>query len=185
MNEDVPLKPQDIMVVLKLCTYEHKRPAMSVIAADLHMSPSEIHAAIKRLHQARLLHGPEMQEKPNLSALEEFLLHGVKYAFPAEHGEVTRGVPTSFAAPSLKNEIFSDDLPPVWPWRDGETRGIALELLYRTAPAAALRDPMLYELLALVDAIRDGRARERKIAEKELINRLHTENAKAQSRTAR
>jgi DNA-binding Lrp family transcriptional regulator len=58
------------MVVLKLCTYEHKRPPMSMIAADLNMSPSEIHAAIKRLQQARLLHGPEMQEKPNLSALD-------------------------------------------------------------------------------------------------------------------
>ena len=99
----MPLKPQDIMVVLKLCTYERKRPPMSMIAADLNMSPSEIHAAIKRLQQARLLHGPEMQEKPNLSALEEFLLHGVKYAFPAEHGEVTRGLPTSFAAPPLKD----------------------------------------------------------------------------------
>ena len=72
----MPLKPQDIMVALKLCTYERKRALMSVIAADLHMSPSEIHAAIKRLQRARLLHGPEMQEKPNLSALEEFLLRG-------------------------------------------------------------------------------------------------------------
>jgi DNA-binding Lrp family transcriptional regulator len=182
----MPLKPQDIMVVLKLCTYEGKRPPMSIIAADLNMSPSEIHAAIKRLQQARLLHGPQMQEKPNLSALEEFLLHGVKYAFPAEHGQLTRGLPTSFAAPPLKDEIVSgDELPPVWPWRDGETRGIALEPLYRTAPAAALRDPTLYELLALVDAVRDGRARERKIAEKELINRLRSENVKTQSRTAR
>jgi len=78
------------MVALKLCSYPSRRLSMSVIAADLNMSPSEIHAAIKRLQQARLLHGPELQEKPNLSALEEFLLHGVKYAFPAEHGEVTR-----------------------------------------------------------------------------------------------
>jgi hypothetical protein len=92
------------------------------------MSSSEIHAAIKRLQQARLLHGPELQEKPNLSALEKFLLHGVKYAFPAEHGQVTRGVPTSFAASPLKDEIASgDELPPVWPWRDGDTRGIALQ----------------------------------------------------------
>jgi DNA-binding Lrp family transcriptional regulator len=182
----MPLKPQDIMVVLKLCSYERKRPPMSMVAADLNMSPSEIHAAIKRLQQARLLHGPEMQEKPNLSALEEFLVHGIKYAFPAEHGQVTRGVPTSFAASPLKDEIVSgDELPPVWPWVEGETRGIALEPLYRTAPAAALRDPILYELLALVDAIRDGRARERKLAEKELISRLRTENVKTQSRTAR
>lgn len=179
------LKPQDIMVVLKLCTYERKRPPMSMVAADLRVSPSEIHAAIKRLQQSRLLHGPEMQEKPNLSALEEFLLHGVKYAFPAEHGPVTRGVPTSFAASPLKDQIASgDELPPVWPWRDGETRGIALEPLYRTAPAAALRDPILYDLLALVDAIRDGRSRESKIAEKELISRLNAGKVKAQSRTA-
>jgi DNA-binding Lrp family transcriptional regulator len=95
------LKPQDIMVALKLCSYQRKRPPMSIIAADLKMSPSEVHAAIKRLQQARLLHGPEMEDKPNLSALEEFLLHGVKYAFPAERGAVTRGLPTSFAAPPL------------------------------------------------------------------------------------
>ena len=89
------LKSQDIMVALKLCSYHRKRPPISIVAADLKMSPSEIHAAIKRLHQARLLHGPEMEDRPNLSALEEFLLHGVKYAFPAERGEVTRGMPTS------------------------------------------------------------------------------------------
>ena len=173
------------MVVLKLCGYQRKRPPMSIVAADLNMSPSEIHAAIKRLQQARLLHGPEMEDKPNLSAIEEFLLHGVKYAFPAEHGQVTRGLPTSFAAPPLKSDIVpGDELPPVWPWRDGETRGIAFEPLYKTAPAAALRDPLLYELLALVDAIRDGRARERKLAEKQLIDRLHVGNVKAQSRSA-
>jgi DNA-binding Lrp family transcriptional regulator len=180
------LKSQDIMVVLKLCSYHGKRPPISVIAADLRMSPSEVHAAIKRLQQARLLHGPEMEDKPNLSGLEEFLLHGVKYAFPAQRGEVTRGMPTSYFGPPLKDQIApGDELPPVWPWRDGDTRGIALQPLYKTAPAAALRDPFLYELLALVDAIRDGRSRERKIAEKELINRLQSENVKTQSRTAR
>ena len=40
-------------------------------------------------------------------------------------------------------------------------------------PVAALRDPMLYKYLALVDAIRDGRARERKLAEQELSKLLH------------
>jgi hypothetical protein len=120
-----------------------------------------------------------MQNKPNLSALEEFLLHGLKYAFPAEHGQVTRGVPTSHAAEPLKSEISAgSELPPVWPWSQGKTRGVALEPLYRTVPIAALRDPQLYEYLALVDAIRDGRARERKLAERELVKRLRSANAK-------
>ena len=39
-------------------------------------------------------------------------------------------------------------------------------------PAAALQDSRLYEVLALVDAIRDGRARERNFATKELTSRL-------------
>ncbi len=146
---------------------------------DLSVSPSEVHAALARLQKARLVHGREMQNKPNLSALEEFLLHGLKYAFPAEHGQVKRGVPTSHAAEPLKSEISAgNELPPVWPWSQGKTRGIALEPLYRTVPVAALRDRQLYEYLALIDAIRDGRARERKLAERELVKRLRSANAK-------
>jgi len=47
---------------------------MSIVAADLGLSPSEVHGAIKRLHRSRLLLGPEMQDKPNVLALEEFLV---------------------------------------------------------------------------------------------------------------
>ena len=174
------LKPQDVVVVLKLFGYPKGRPPMSVIAGDLGLSPSEVHGAIQRLRSSKLLHGPALKDKPNISALEEFLVHGLKYAFPAEHGEVTRGVPTSYAAEPLKNEISApDDLPPVWPWRDGDTRGISLEPLYKTVPHAALRDAELYQLLALVDAIRDGRARERNLAERDLVDRLKSAHAQS------
>jgi hypothetical protein len=75
----------------------------------------------------------------------------------------------------LKSEIAaSKDLPPVWPWRDGDTRGVGLEPLYKSVPHAALRDCALYQLLALVDAIRDGRARERNLAERDLSHRLRS-----------
>jgi hypothetical protein len=137
------------------------------------VTPSEVHGALRRLHQSRLSHGSERQAQPNLSALEEFLLHGLKYAFPAERGEVTRGVPTSYVAEPLKNEISpSRDLPPAWPWPEGDTRGVGFAPLYKSAPMAALRDPRLYEFLALADAIRDGRARERNLGERELVKRL-------------
>src|SRR6266849_5751639 len=167
------LKPQDVVVALKLCAYPGARPAMSIIANDLSLSPSEVHGAIGRLRASRLLHGPKLKDRPNVSALEEFLVHGLKYAFPAEHGEVTRGIPTSYAAKPLKSEIsISNDLPPVWPWHDGDTRGVGLEPLYKNVSRAALRDPALYQLLALVDAIQDGRARERNLAERDLVHRL-------------
>jgi hypothetical protein len=155
---------------------------MSVIATELTISPSEVHGALQRLQFTHLVHGSELRNRPNVAALEEFLLHGVKYAFPAERGSVMRGIPTSYAAPPLSGEIApGDGLPPVWPWRDGHVRGIALTPLYKTAPSAALRDQRLYELLSLVDALRDGRARERKIAERELVTRIRSLRGSPQS----
>src|SRR6266487_3503199 len=115
------LKPQDVVVALKLLGYPSGRPPISIVASDLGLSPSEVHGAIKRLRGSRLVQGPALKDKPNISALEEFLLHGLKYAFPAEHVEVTRRIPTSYAAEPLKSEIaISNDLPPVWPWHDGD-----------------------------------------------------------------
>lgn len=176
------LKPQDIVVALKLISYLDIRPPISVIANDLSLSPSEVHGAMGRLRASRLLHGRQMKDRLNISALEEFLIHGLKYAFPAERGSVTRGVPTSYAAAPLKSEIASsDELPPVWPWPEGDTRGVGLEPLYKKVPQAALRDPDLYQFLALVDAIRDGRARERKIAERDLVHRLRTSHGQSKS----
>jgi hypothetical protein len=167
------LRPQDVVVLAKLLAYGGLRPSMAEVGVDLSISASEVHAALKRLEQARLLATDPTGSRPLLQAVEEFLVHGVKYAFPAKRGEVTRGVPTSYAAAPLKSKLASDDLPPVWPHPEGVARGVALEPLYRSAPAAALRDPALYELLALIDAIREGRARERKLAEDELRARIH------------
>lgn len=89
------------MVALKLLGYAGGRPPFAQIANDLSMSPSEVHAAMRRAQAAHLVHGPELSDRPNLSALEEFLIHGIKYSFPAEHGTLSRGIPTSYAAEPL------------------------------------------------------------------------------------
>lgn len=167
------LRPQDVLVLAKLLAYGGQRPSMAQMGIDLSISPSEVHAALKRLAQSRLISTDAAGTRPLLAAVEEFLVHGVKYAFPAKHGEVTRGVPTSYAAPPLNARLTAgDELPPVWPFAEGTQRGVTLQPLYRTAPAAALRDPALYQLLSLIDALRDGRARERKLAEQALRVRL-------------
>lgn len=137
------------------------------------MSASEVHASVKRAQAAHLLHGPDADDRPNLTALEEFLVHGLKYVFVAERGQLTRGVPTSYAAEPLRGKIPpSTDPIPVWPYPEGNERGVALTPLHRSAPTAALRDLRFYEYLALADALRDGRARERKFAEEELHKRF-------------
>lgn len=79
-----------------------------------------------------------------------------------------RGIPTSYAAPPLCALIsFSAD-PPVRLHPMGSTRGSAFSPLHKTVPEAAALDGQLYQLLALVDAIRDGQAREAALAIQEL-----------------
>ena len=69
---------------------------------------------------------------------------------------------------------MGNDPPPVWPSPQGTARGYSLKPLYKTVPQAAQADRKLYELLALVDAIRDGRVRDREMAEHELRDRLNS-----------
>jgi hypothetical protein len=166
------LKPQDIVVLLKLIAMgADKRPGFSALALSLGMSPSEVHSGVKRLANVGLFNN--QTERPIKKATLEFLIHGVKYVFPPKHGGITLGYPTSYAAPPLVQHMNSgNEPPPVWPSSHGTTRGMEFSPLYKSVPEAIRNDPGLYELLALLDAIRDGRARERKLAEKELTSRI-------------
>jgi hypothetical protein len=166
------LKPQDILVLLKLIVVRTKEWSFASLAADLFMSPSEVHAGVKRAIAARLF--DESRKMPARKNLEEFLVHGAKYAYPPQHGALTRGIPTGYAAYPL-NELLTlgvNDVPPVWSHPEGAVRGYEFSPLYKSAPTAALKDKELYALLAILDAIRDGRARERELAIKELLIRL-------------
>lgn len=167
------LKPQDVLVVLKLVALGSKSWSYAWLAVQLEMSPSQLHAAVKRALAAQLAVRRGDEIVPHIRNLEEFLVHGLKYVFVPEQGEMSRGIPTGHAAPPLDQHFASTgDPPPVWPDAEGGVRGTAFSPLYSLAPRAAMLDPKLYELLVLIDAIRGGRAREREIAIKELKQRL-------------
>jgi hypothetical protein len=187
--EQISLHPQDVIVVLKLLTSRNanKQWTYSELSNDLAISASQVFRSVGRAESARLLnaptvppppgfpeHNPHIRLWPNRNNLKEFLIHGIKYVFPVERGGPVRGVRTAEAAPPLDKFFPQDDfpMPPVWPYPNGPVRGISFSPLYKNAPQAALRDPKLHELLALVDAIREGRAREREIAIRELTARI-------------
>ena len=169
------LKPQDIVILLKLVAIGDSSWSYNSLANELAMSPAEVHAGIKRCAAARLF--DHQRNAPIRSALLEFLVHGIKFVFLPDRGALTRGIPTGYAAPPLNLLIVqSSDPPPVWPTPEGSTRGYEFSPLYKSVPKAVAKDDVLYELLALVDAIRDGRARERNLAVKELTKRLKLES---------
>jgi len=167
------LKPQDLAVALKLVALKGQWLPYAALAEVMRMSRFEAHAAVQRLTAARLVAVIDGQPRPILAALRGFVMYGAPYAYPAVRGEITIGFPTVYGVSPLKEMIVaSNEPPPVWPHPQGIARGPGLLPLYDNLPLAAQDDPVLYELLALFDALRAGQARERELARKYLEERL-------------
>jgi hypothetical protein len=172
-NKQESLKPQDLLVLFKLASNRRQQFTYAGLAESIGISASESHASIARILKSRLAIDDENGIAVVRSSLIDFIVYGAVFFFPATIGSVTRGTPTGYAAPPLNEHINqSDELPPVWPDSKGVVRGIGLTPLYPSVPDAADRDPLLYENLALFDALRAGASREREIAQQLLRERL-------------
>lgn len=165
------LKPQDIVVLLKVhClgkdwTYQE-------LAESIQASSSVVYEALKRCHQSHLYN--TQRRKLLTGALQEFLVHGLKYVFPASAGVITRGIPTAHSAEPLKDLLLVDPSSTyVWASIHGKVKGQAIKPLYRRVPDIVNQDPQFYELLSLVDSLRVGKIREVEIATAELNKRLN------------
>ena len=167
------LKPQDLLVALKIAIHPDRLYTYAELATELSMSVSEVHAAAKRAEISRLLSRSNNELRAVRTSIQEFLVHGVKYAFPVINGPLARGMATGFAGPALK-ELFvaTNELPPVWPDPEGEARGPAIQPIYSSVTTASRIDQKLYSILTLVDALRGGSAREREISEEKLMEYL-------------
>ena len=163
------LKPQDIVILLKIIALGKQSWFHHTIAEELGISQSEVSQSLNRSKYAGLIDGA--RKKVNKLAFTEFLIHGVAYAFAQHPGPIVRGVLTAHSAEPLNNIIHANDKY-VWPYAKGQDRGQAIEPLYPTAVEASSKDRSLYELLTMVDALRVGRTREKEIAKKELEKRI-------------
>ncbi len=160
MNKQPTLRPSDIAVAIHLARSPGAR--YQTLARSLCLGLADVHRGVQRLEGARLLLPGE--RRVNRKALLDFLIHGARYAFPPALGPETRGIPTAAAAPGLAGKLPKSP-PVVWPSAEGKTRGESLLPLYEGAPQAALLDSHLYRVLALVDALRMGQVRERRLAQ--------------------
>lgn len=173
-NPQVILRPQDLVVLLRLSIGSGVAPTYAELASELNLTASEIHAGVERAVLAQLARKDSAGKASVVrEALRQFVLNGARYAFPATRGGMARGMPTGYAAPPLADKIVQPNEPaPVWPHKHGTVRGETLYPLYPTVPEAAGRNPALYELLVLFDAVRGGSPRERALALAMLDERL-------------
>ncbi|MFC2118242.1 hypothetical protein ACFLSY_06340 [Bacteroidota bacterium] len=170
MKKHNGMRPQDIVVLLKIIALKHDNWKNADLAYSLQISASEITEVLNRCKIAGLVDAKK--RKVHLNSFNEFLIYGLKYVFPTEPGAMVRGIPTAHSASPISDHISSGGDIYVWPYSKGTKRGQAIEPLYKTLPATVQEDKLFYELLAIVDTIRVGRAREIKIAFNELKKRL-------------
>jgi hypothetical protein len=171
MRNYFSLKPQDVLVLLKLILWRSREWRQNELASELGLSAAELVHSLERLQRSQLL--DESKKNPRRSATLEFLSFGLKYVFPAEIGRIVRGMPTAHSALPLSQKLISDDMNQfVWTSDEGSAHGMMMTPLYPTVPMAAAKDAALYELLALVDSLRIGRPREQKMAIEELRKRI-------------
>jgi hypothetical protein len=163
------MKPQDVVILLKIIALGTESWQQVPLAESLKMSQSEISQSIARSKFARLLDPAGKRVLPH--NFMDFLQYGLAFVFPEVPGPMVRGLPTSHSAAPLDKLIRSKE-DYVWPWSKGKVRGHGIEPLYPTVPDAASRDEKLYELLALTDALRVGRVREKNLAVAELKKRI-------------
>ncbi len=163
------IKPQDVVVLAKIICLGNQGYIQMALAETLYMSQSEISNSLNRSVFAGLLinKGQKVERK----LFFDFIQYGISVVFPEHPGAIIRGIVTAHSAPPLNMEFLSDEKY-VWPYAKGQSRGQSITPLYPTVPQAAILDTNLHELLALFDAVRVGRAREKNRALEILENKL-------------
>ena len=159
------MRPQDIVILLKIITVDKMNWQYRDLAFSLSISISEISESLSRSHLAGLV--DESRRIVHRLSLLEFIEHGLQYVFPQAPGTLVTGIPTAHSHIFFQKK-FSSDLPFVWPDDNGSVRGLAITPLYKGVTVAVRSDEHLYKLLACIDIIRIGRVREIKVALAEL-----------------
>lgn len=169
MKKHNGMRPHDIVILLKIATYSNDNWLMKDVAYDLYISASEVTESLNRSVESGLI--SNNKKSIMKSSLLEFIIYGLKYVFPQKPGPLVRGIKTSHSVFPLSEVILSNETY-AWPYFEGDCIGFSIDPLHPNVPKACLKDPKLYELLSLVDAIRIGDKREYNIACNELRLRL-------------
>lgn len=163
------MKPQDLVVLAKLIVLGDCGYTQISLAQALYISQSEISNSLSRSAYSGLLGNSD--KEVNRKLFFDFIQYGLSVVFPQHPGAVVRGTPTAHSASPLSSHILSEENY-VWPYAKGLARGQSITPLYPTVPQAVLLDAELYEMLALFDAIRVGRSREKNLALEHLEKRI-------------
>lgn len=169
MKKHNGMRPQDIVILLKIAAKKDTAWNMKILAQELHISASEVSESLSRSAFAGLI----AKDKETLfkSAIFDFLKYGLKYVFPVKPGTIVRGIPTAYSATPLKQMLNTNE-EIVWAYAGGSVRGASIDPLIPSLPQAVMEDQAFYEIMALTETLRTGKVREQQLAIEALSKRL-------------
>jgi len=161
MRKHNGIRPHDLVILLQIALNKNEYVQMKDMANKLFISPSEISTSLQRSVYSGLV--ADDRHSIIRESLLKFIIYGLPYTFPTKPGTPAMGIPTGHSAYPLSN-FFNDSEIYVWPYENGEIRGLSIEPYYTNQPKAVKFNNELHAVLALTDAIRLGRKREKNMA---------------------
>ena len=101
MNNLHEILPQDIVILLKMTTNSKTTWYSTDLSQALKISVPEISKSLERCRKAKLL--DKSNQKVNITALQNYLIHTIKFAYPIQPGEFSMGIPQHFRPLPSKN----------------------------------------------------------------------------------
>lgn len=163
------IMPRDIVVLLWLARQSDVWTVRS-LGVPIGVGTGPMHRSLGHLSDAGLLDGE--RRSVNFAVTREFVQHAVRFIAADVPGAEVRGIPTAWGDPVFDGLIAAGGAAPVWPFPEGKVRGPALTPLAGNAPQLRQTQPELATDLAIVDAIRIGDTRLRRVATELLLDRM-------------
>lgn len=148
--------------------FEKDKYSVRSLEKSIGVSRSQVSISLKRCLELKLIYpngnadgGYLINKKSVMNIIE----YAIPYFFPVEKTSNVKGIPISFSSPFLYNKILSQKkMPLVWPDTQGILIGEGVIPFDKYVPHAVRRDPLLYEMLVLVDSVRMNIPRESSVA---------------------
>src|ERR1700734_4113193 len=105
------LKGQDMIILILLRLRSKQIWTYDVLSNLTGISRSQCHLAIQRLRSSRLLvPSPDNPWHIPAAAFKEFVIHGLKYSFPAKIGSIVNGIPTAHSAVFVSKSFAAGEI---------------------------------------------------------------------------
>jgi hypothetical protein len=165
------LRSTDLYVLTGALAIQGDKWSLRRLADKLYVDHTVVSRSLKRTAEAGLYQPANRRVNP--ANFAELMIHAARFIAPAPLGGMTRGFNAAWAAAPISDLLrqAGKEPPPVWPSALGVHRGQRLEPLHPGAVSASA-DPALGALLAIVDCLRAGDARVRKVATSVLEDKL-------------